>query len=109
MVLDAQGTNATDRAGLNGRAPRCDHVDQLSEVAHGPPQCKECVALGRPWTRLLVCLTCGWVACSDDSRGGHAKAHYEETDHPWSEPWNRDRLGGGATCTAAPYRRDETL
>jgi uncharacterized UBP type Zn finger protein len=30
----------------------------------------------------VVCLTCGWVACSDESPNQHAKAHYEETDHP---------------------------
>ncbi|MFB4270492.1 UBP-type zinc finger domain-containing protein [Nonomuraea sp. GTA35] len=82
MTLDAQGTKATDRAGLNGQAPRCDHVDQPSAVAYGPPECTACLALGRVWTRLLVCLSCGWVACSDDARGGHARAHYEETDHP---------------------------
>jgi uncharacterized UBP type Zn finger protein len=29
-----------------------------------------------------VCLSCGWVACSDESPRRHARAHYEETDHP---------------------------
>jgi uncharacterized UBP type Zn finger protein len=82
MTLDAQGTNATDRAGLNGQAPRCDHIDQLPQVQYGPAECKGCLTLDRTWTRLLVCLMCGWVACSDDSQGGHARAHYEETDHP---------------------------
>lgn len=82
MTLDAQGTDATNRAGLNGQVPRCEHIDQLPHVRQGPPECKQCLSLGRTWTRLLVCLTCGWVACADDSRGGHAKAHYQETDHP---------------------------
>jgi uncharacterized UBP type Zn finger protein len=82
MTLDAEGTIVSARAGLNGQAPRCEHVDVLRAVEHGPPECKECLTAGRTWTRLLVCLTCGWVACSDDSRGGHAKAHYQETDHP---------------------------
>ncbi|MCA2222949.1 UBP-type zinc finger domain-containing protein [Nonomuraea aurantiaca] len=82
MTLDAEGTNATARAGLNGQAPRCDHIDLLPAAEPGLPECKECLAAGRTWTRLLVCLTCGWVACSDDARGGHAKAHYQETDHP---------------------------
>ncbi|MFC5835550.1 UBP-type zinc finger domain-containing protein [Nonomuraea insulae] len=72
----------TARAGLNGQAPRCEHVDVLQAVEHGLPECKECLAGDQTWTRLLVCLTCGWVACSDDSSGGHAKAHYRETDHP---------------------------
>jgi uncharacterized UBP type Zn finger protein len=29
-----------------------------------------------------MCLSCGWVACSDNSPNQHAKAHYQETDHP---------------------------
>ncbi|MBO3748826.1 UBP-type zinc finger domain-containing protein [Streptosporangiaceae bacterium NEAU-GS5] len=74
--------SATSRAGLNGQAPRCDHLDQLFVVEYGPPECGECLLLGLTWTRLLACLTCGWVACSDDSAGSHARAHYEETDHP---------------------------
>ncbi|MEU8196460.1 UBP-type zinc finger domain-containing protein [Microbispora amethystogenes] len=37
---------------------------------------------GLTWPQLLSCTPCGWVACSDDSPGGHARAHYEETDHP---------------------------
>ncbi|MEV4176786.1 UBP-type zinc finger domain-containing protein [Nonomuraea sp. NPDC049709] len=46
-------------------------------------ECQACPVADHAWTRLLVCLSCGWVACSDDARGGgHARAHYEETDHP---------------------------
>jgi uncharacterized UBP type Zn finger protein len=72
----------TARARLNGHTLRCDHVNQFPAVEYGLPECKECLAMGRTWMRLLGCLTCGWMACSDDARGGHAKAHYEETDHP---------------------------
>ncbi len=82
MTLDAEGAHATARGSLNGQAPRCEHIDLLPTVEHGPPECRECLALGHTWTRLLVCLNCGWVACSDDSRGAHARAHYQETDHP---------------------------
>jgi uncharacterized UBP type Zn finger protein len=66
----------------NGSAPRCDHVDSLVPVIPRSPGCRECQARGAGWLRLLVCLTCGWVACSDDSPHHHALAHYEETDHP---------------------------
>ena len=38
MTLDAQGMDATDRAGLNGQAPRCDHIDQFPTVRYGPPR-----------------------------------------------------------------------
>jgi uncharacterized UBP type Zn finger protein len=31
---------------------------------------------------LWLCLSCGWVACSDNSPNQHASAHYQETDHP---------------------------
>ncbi|WP_345558744.1 UBP-type zinc finger domain-containing protein [Nonomuraea rosea] len=82
MTLDAEGMNVAARVGLNGQAPRCDHIDLLPAVEPGLPECKECLALGQAWTLLLVCLTCGWVACSDDSPGGHAREHYRETDHP---------------------------
>jgi uncharacterized UBP type Zn finger protein len=82
MTLDAEGMNSTARIGLNGQAPRCDHLDRLPAVRRGSPECRQCLDLGWPWKRLLVCMTCGWVSCSDDSRGGHALAHYQETDHP---------------------------
>ncbi|MEU8247832.1 UBP-type zinc finger domain-containing protein [Nonomuraea sp. NPDC048916] len=76
------GLSVTVRGSLNGQAPRCDHLDMVPAAEHGSPECGQCLALGLGWTRLLVCLTCGWVACSDDSPGGHARRHYEETDHP---------------------------
>jgi hypothetical protein len=66
----------------NGTAPRCGHLDGLSPVTPRSEYCPGCRAQGDRWKALLVCLTCGWVACSDDSPGRHAKAHYEETDHP---------------------------
>lgn len=45
-------------------------------------ECAECVAARTAWAGLLVCLACGWVACSDDSPQQHARGHYQETDHP---------------------------
>jgi len=64
----------------NGSAPRCEHMDGLAPVTPQSDACPACGADGG--AALLVCLTCGWVACSDDSPGQHAKAHYQETDHP---------------------------
>jgi Zn-finger in ubiquitin-hydrolases and other protein len=71
-----------DDVGPNGSAPHCEHVDLLVPVVPQPARCTECHARGMAWPRLMVCLTCGWVACSDDSPHRHARAHYEETDHP---------------------------
>jgi uncharacterized UBP type Zn finger protein len=60
MALNAAAFSA------NGSAPHCEHCQAEDD---------------RPAT-LLICLSCGWVACSDDSPNQHAKAHYAETDHP---------------------------
>jgi hypothetical protein len=66
----------------NGTAPRCGHLDGLTPVEPLSDACRDCQDRPGPPARLAVCLTCGWVACSDDSPDQHAKAHYEETDHP---------------------------
>jgi uncharacterized UBP type Zn finger protein len=76
MALDARGVS------VNGSAPRCEHLDALVPVAPQSSTCRECRAAGEHWAGLVACLTCGWVACSDDSPRRHALAHYEETDHP---------------------------
>jgi uncharacterized UBP type Zn finger protein len=67
---------------LNGTAPRCEHLDDLAPVAPLSNDCRDCRHRPDRQAHLVVCLTCGWVACSDDSPSQHAKAHYEETDHP---------------------------
>lgn len=66
----------------NGSAPHCEHVDGLRSVTPRSPGCTACEVRGEVWTALRICLTCGWVACSDDSPHRHARAHYQETDHP---------------------------
>ena len=75
----------------NGSAPRCEHLDGLQPVTPRSDHCRDCQ--DRP-ASLVVCLSCGWVACSDDSPNRHARAHYEETDHPLAgglEPGSRWR------------------
>jgi uncharacterized UBP type Zn finger protein len=79
---------------LNGSKPRCEHVDGLVPVTPQADHCRDCRPHADRWVKLLVCLSCGWVACSDDSPGRHAKGHYEETDHPLArglEPGSRWR------------------
>jgi uncharacterized UBP type Zn finger protein len=63
----------------NGIAPRCEHLDGLAPVTPRSADCPDCPDRQ---VALVVCLSCGWVACSDDSPGQHARAHYAETDHP---------------------------
>jgi uncharacterized UBP type Zn finger protein len=67
---------------MNGSAPRCEHLDGLTPVTPQSDRCRECPDSADRRVTLAVCLSCGSVACSDDSPSQHAKAHYEETDHP---------------------------
>jgi uncharacterized UBP type Zn finger protein len=79
---------------LNGSAPRCEHLDELTSAAPASDHCRDCRTGADRWVSLVVCLTCGWVACSDDSPRQHARAHYQETDHPLAaglEPGSRWR------------------
>jgi uncharacterized UBP type Zn finger protein len=64
-----------------GRRP-CHHVAHIRPVEPQVAACDECLDRGGSWVDLWLCLSCGWVACSDDSPNQHSKAHYEETDHP---------------------------
>jgi uncharacterized UBP type Zn finger protein len=67
---------------LNGAAPRCEHIDGLEPARPGSADCRDCQDHPDRPAALVVCLSCGWVACSDDSPNHHARAHYEETNHP---------------------------
>jgi uncharacterized UBP type Zn finger protein len=82
MIPDQSMALDTPAISPNGSAPRCEHLDALGPVTPQSNDCRQCRARGDGWSTLVVCLTCGWVACSDDSPNRHAKAHYEETDHP---------------------------
>src|ERR1017187_386345 len=73
---------ATSPVSLNGSAPRCGHADDLAPVDQQSTGCPECQVAGDAWIALVMCLACGWAACSDDSPRQHALAHYQETDHP---------------------------
>ena len=54
------------------------------------------------WVGLWLCLSCGWVACSDDSPNQHAKAHYQETDHPSPSRWSTSLASVGVMSINAP-------
>jgi hypothetical protein len=49
----------------NGAAPRCEHLDATRLVSPRSETCERCAATGLTPVALLICLTCGWVACSD--------------------------------------------
>jgi uncharacterized UBP type Zn finger protein len=64
----------------------CGHVAVAHPVQPHSTGCQECLARSEGWVELWLCLSCGWVACSNDSPNQHALAHYNETDHPIAAP-----------------------
>jgi uncharacterized UBP type Zn finger protein len=80
-------------SGPDGPRP-CHHLCGARAIRAHSTQCLECLERGCGWVGLWLCLSCGWVACSDDSPNQHAKSHYQETDHPVAvslEPGPRQR------------------
>jgi uncharacterized UBP type Zn finger protein len=69
------------RNDLDGLRP-CEHLSGARWIKPNSTECLECLERGCSWVTLWLCLSCGWVACSDDSPNQHAKSHYQETDHP---------------------------
>ena len=61
----------------------CRHLDQVAHTEPpADPGCGECLAIGQGWKRLRLCLTCGIVACCDDSPGRHTALHAAASGHP---------------------------
>ena len=63
-------------------AERCEHFDAIRTVTPGSDGCVDCMAIGATWNELRVCLSCGHVACCEDSPHAHALAHFKATGHP---------------------------
>jgi uncharacterized UBP type Zn finger protein len=61
----------------------CTHIAQLHEVEPRTPEgCEECLATGDEWVHLRLCMHCGHVGCSNDSKNKHATKHFIATQHP---------------------------
>ena len=62
----------------------CDHLREAPSVVRPrtPQGCEECLAAGRDWVHLRMCLTCGHVGCCDSSPARDAERHARQTDHP---------------------------
>ena len=68
-----------------------DHLGSARSIKPHSIECLACRERGCGWVGLWLCLSCGWVACSNDSPNQHAKAHYQETDHPVAVSLEQDR------------------
>ncbi|MEO6866746.1 MAG: UBP-type zinc finger domain-containing protein, partial [Gaiellales bacterium] len=65
-------------------ATSCTHVSSV-KILEGPDEvdgCETCLVDGTGWVALRMCMTCGEVACCDDSPGQHARKHAESAEHP---------------------------
>ena len=60
----------------------CLHLAQIREVTPSAEGCEDCLRIGGEWLHLRLCLTCGRVACCDESPNRHATAHYRASGHP---------------------------
>ena len=63
-------------------AIECGHLDQIKITRVTKDVCEDCVKTGSEWMHLRMCLTCGHVACCDQSPNKHATAHFHRTEHP---------------------------
>ena len=67
---------------------RCAHAAATGAVRpRTPAGCEVCLAEGRRWVHLRLCMTCGHVGCCNDSPGRHAAAHHHETGHAVIRSW----------------------
>ncbi|MCW3014124.1 MAG: hypothetical protein JWO02_1216 [Solirubrobacterales bacterium] len=61
----------------------CPHLVMIRPVTpHTTAGCEDCLLTGGRWLHLRLCLTCGYVGCSDSSPGRHARAHALADGHP---------------------------
>lgn len=87
---DCRHAHAPRRAAPAGdTTKRCEHFDDIRKVAPQTDGCAGCLAEGKSWTELRVCLTCGYVGCCEDSSGRHAERHWQETGHPMIVSYER--------------------
>lgn len=60
----------------------CSHKDMIKVANTSEDVCQDCVEQGSSWVHLRMCMTCGYVGCCDSSPNKHARAHFEESNHP---------------------------
>lgn len=62
---------------------QCEHLEALDAPAepHGDA-CEDCAREELASKNLRSCLTCGQVACDDESPGRHAQKHWQAEGHP---------------------------
>ncbi|MAL18462.1 MAG: hypothetical protein CL670_03310 [Balneola sp.] len=60
----------------------CTHKDSITVTSTSIDVCQDCVEQGDSWVHIRMCMSCGYVGCCDSSKNKHARAHFEESNHP---------------------------
>ena len=60
----------------------CAHLGEIRDVTPNSDGCEACRQSGDTWVNLRLCMTCGNVACCDDSKNRHARKHAQAAEHP---------------------------
>jgi uncharacterized UBP type Zn finger protein len=60
----------------------CSHKDTIEATNTSIDVCPDCVEQGDSWVHLRMCMSCGYVGCCDSSKNKHARAHFEQSNHP---------------------------
>src|SRR6266487_5357887 len=89
------------RSDLDGPRP-CDHLSGARSITPHSAECLECLDRGCGWVGLWLCLSCGWVACSDDSPNQHAKRTIKRLTIPSPSRWSMTLASAGAMSISAP-------
>lgn len=64
-------------------AAKCTHEkEHVKKVKPSSKGCEDCLKIGGQWVHLRMCLECGHVGCCDSSPNRHARAHFQEAQHP---------------------------
>lgn len=68
---------------MPGEKKQCTHYSfARTDVPRTPEGCRECLRIGSSWVHLRLCLTCGEVACCNESPNRHASKHAAKEGHP---------------------------
>src|SRR2546423_822761 len=74
--------NALRTGQEHAMAQTCTHLDQVVDVTPSSEGCEDCLRIGGQWLHLRLFMSCGHVACCDNSPNRHATAHFRSSRHP---------------------------
>jgi hypothetical protein len=89
------------RAAPTGPWP-CHHLCGARAIRPDSTQCLECLERGCGWVALWLCLSCGWMACSDDSPTSTPSPTIKRPTIPSPSRWSMAIANAGVMSISAP-------